>query len=73
MTVGIVTDSSSSLAAADAEREQIQVVPLQVVIGADTYDEGSPELTSDMIAEALAAFGPGVCRAGAEPGPCRPR
>ena len=58
MTVGIVTDSSSSLAAADAEREQIQVVPLQVVIGADTYDEGSPELTSDMIAEALAAFVP---------------
>jgi DegV family protein with EDD domain len=58
MTVGIVTDSSSSLAAADAEREQIRVVPLKVIIGADTYDEGSPDLTADMIAEALAAFVP---------------
>lgn len=58
MTVGIVTDSSSSLATADAERERIVMVPLQVVIGADTFDEGSADLTSDMIAEALAAFVP---------------
>ena len=58
MTVAIVTDSSSSLAVADAERERIRVVPLKVVIGADTYEEGSPDLTADMIAEALAAFVP---------------
>lgn len=58
MTVAIVTDSSSSLAAADAEREMIRVVPLKVVLGADTYDEGSPHVTADMIAEALATFVP---------------
>ncbi len=58
MTVAIVTDSSASLDPADAEREQITVVPLKVVIGADTHDEGSPDLTSDMIAEALSTFVP---------------
>ncbi|MGJ9421644.1 DegV family protein [Aeromicrobium sp. CF3.5] len=57
-SVAIVTDSSSSLAVADAEREQIRVVPLKVVLGADTYDEGSPHVTADMIAEALATFVP---------------
>ncbi len=57
-TVAVVTDSSSSLAVADAERERIRVVPLKVVIGADTYDEGSPEVTADMIAESLATFVP---------------
>lgn len=58
MTVAIVTDSSASLDPADAEREEITVVPLKVVIGADTHDEGSPDLTSDMIAEALSTFVP---------------
>jgi DegV family protein with EDD domain len=55
--IGIVTDSTSSLSVGDAEREQIVVVPLQVIIGADTYTEGD-DVTADMIAEALAAFVP---------------
>ena len=55
--IGIVTDSTSSLSPADAEREGIVVVPLQVIIGADVFTEGE-DVTSDMIAEALAAFVP---------------
>jgi DegV family protein with EDD domain len=57
MQIGIVTDSTSSLHPGDAEREHIEVVPLQVIIGADTYTEGD-DVTADMIAEALAAFVP---------------
>lgn len=57
MTVAIVTDSTSSLSAADAEAADISVVPLQVIIGADVYTEGV-DVTSDMIAEALASFVP---------------
>jgi len=56
--IAIVTDSTASLSPADAEREHILVVPLKVIIGAETFVEGSAELTSDMIAEALAAFVP---------------
>ena len=55
--VAIVTDSTSSLSPADAEREGISVVPLQVIIGAETYTEGV-DVTADMIAEALASFVP---------------
>jgi len=55
--IGIVTDSTSSLSPADAEREGIAVVPLQVIIGAETYTEGV-DVTADMIAEALASFVP---------------
>lgn len=55
--IAIVTDSTSSLSAADAERAGIVVVPLQVIIGADVFTEGS-DVTADMIAEALAAFVP---------------
>jgi DegV family protein with EDD domain len=57
MTIGIVTDSTSSLSVGDAEREGIEVVPLQVIIGADVFTEGD-DVTADMIAEALAAFVP---------------
>ena len=57
MTVAIVTDSTASLKPDDAARERITVVPLQVVIGADVYTEGQ-DVTSDMIAEALASFVP---------------
>jgi DegV family protein with EDD domain len=57
MTIGIVTDSTSSLSVDDADREQIAVVPLQVIIGADTFTEGD-DVTADMIAEALSAFVP---------------
>ncbi|MET0819803.1 MAG: DegV family protein [Aeromicrobium sp.] len=57
MQIGIVTDSTSSLDPGDALREHIEVVPLQVIIGAETYTEGD-DVTADMIAEALAAFVP---------------
>ena len=57
MSVAIVTDSTASLSPDDAARDRITVVPLQVVIGADVYTEGE-DVTSDMIAEALAAFVP---------------
>lgn len=57
MTVAIVTDSTSSLSTADADREHIAVVPLQVIIGADVYTEGQ-DVTADMIAEALGSYIP---------------
>lgn len=57
MTVAIVTDSTSSLSSADAAAAGIAVVPLQVIIGADVYTEGV-DVTSDMIAAALASFVP---------------
>jgi DegV family protein with EDD domain len=57
MTVAIVTDSTASLDPDDAVREGITVVPLQVVIGADVFTEGL-DVTSEMIAEALARFVP---------------
>ena len=57
MTTAIVTDSTSSLSPADAEREGITVVPLQVIIGADVYTEGQ-DVTADMIATALGSFVP---------------
>jgi DegV family protein with EDD domain len=55
--IAIVTDSTSSLSPADADRERISVVPLQVIIGAETYTEGV-DVTAEMIAVALAAFVP---------------
>ena len=55
--VAVVTDSTSSLSPEDAAAEGIAVVPLQVIIGADVYIEGV-DVTSDMLADALAAFVP---------------
>lgn len=55
MSVAIVTDSTASLSAAAATDSQITVVPLQVIIGPDTYVEG-PDVTADMLAEALQDF-----------------
>lgn len=55
--IAVVTDSTSSLSVQDAARENITVVPLQVIIGADVYTEGV-DVTSEMIADALAAFVP---------------
>ncbi len=57
MNVAIVTDSTASLSPGDAKREDITVVPLQVIIGPVVYTEGD-DVTSDMIAEALTAFVP---------------
>ena len=54
--VTVVTDSSASLPDGVAEERGIVVVPLQVVIGATSYDEGVA--TPDMVAEALRSFTP---------------
>ncbi len=57
MPVAIVTDSTACLDPGDAAREDIEVIPLQVIIGADVFTEGQ-DVTSEMIAEALASFVP---------------
>jgi DegV family protein with EDD domain len=57
--VALVTDSTASLPAAVAERHRIIVVPLQVVIGARSYDEGvEGGATAGTVAEALEAWTP---------------
>jgi DegV family protein with EDD domain len=59
MPVAIVTDSTASLPAEVAEARDIVVVPLQVVIGATSYDEGvEGGATPEMLAEALHAWTP---------------
>lgn len=53
MSVALVTDSTASL---HPERvEGVTVVPLQVVIDDEVYDEGSEEATPEKVAEALKA------------------
>lgn len=54
----VVTDSTSSLPPEVAEERRIVVVPLQVVIGATVYDEGSDGATPELVAEALREFRP---------------
>lgn len=58
MSVVVVTDSTASLPSEVADARGIVVVPLQVVIGADAYDEGSPEATPERVAAALRDFRP---------------
>jgi DegV family protein with EDD domain len=59
MPVAIVTDSTASLPAGVAVARDIVVVPLQVVIGATSYDEGvEGGATPEMLAEALRAWTP---------------
>jgi DegV family protein with EDD domain len=67
MPVAVVTDSTASLPAAVVAERGILVVPLQVVIGAQVYDEvladgatdgSSPGATPAMVAEALREFRP---------------
>lgn len=59
MSVALVTDSTASLTMAEAGRHGITVVPLQVVIGAQSYDEGSESgVTPAMLAEALRTWTP---------------
>jgi DegV family protein with EDD domain len=55
--VGVVTDSTSMLSADVVEAHGITVVPLQVVVGARSYDEGV-ESDPAMVAEALRALEP---------------
>jgi DegV family protein with EDD domain len=57
--IALVTDSTAMLPASLAAERAITVVPLQVVIGAKSYDEGvDAEATPDTIAEALKEFTP---------------
>ncbi len=54
----LVTDSTASLPPELAEERGIVVVPLQVVIGATSYDEGADGATPELVAEALREFRP---------------
>lgn len=57
--VAVLTDSSATLPAGVAEEHAITVVPLQVVIGAQSYDDGvDPEASPASIAAALKDFVP---------------
>ncbi len=59
MTVALVTDSTASLTPEVAAARSITVVPLQVVIGAESYDEGvEGGVTPALLAEALQAWTP---------------
>ncbi len=58
MSIAVVTDSTATLPPDLAKARGIVVVPLQVVIGADAYDEGSPEATPAKVAAALREFRP---------------
>lgn len=54
----IVTDSTASLPPDVADAHGIVVVPLQVVIGAHVYDEGTGGATPEGVAQALAEYVP---------------
>ncbi len=54
----LVTDSTASLPPELAAARGIQVVPLQVVVGATAYDEGADGATPELVAEALREFRP---------------
>jgi DegV family protein with EDD domain len=57
--VAVVTDSTASLPAGVAEELGILVVPLQVVIGATSYDDGvDPEASPEHVAQALKDYVP---------------
>ncbi|QCX27993.1 DegV family protein [Nocardioides jishulii] len=54
----VVTDSTACLAPGVAETRGITVIPLQVVIGAHVYDEGSEGASPEAVAVALKEFTP---------------
>ena len=56
--IALVTDSTAMLPADVVADRGIVVVPLQVVIGADAFDEGSPEASPERVAAALREFRP---------------
>ena len=57
--VAVVTDSTASLPAEVAKEHDITVVPLQLVIGSRSYDDGAdPEANPHRVAEALREFLP---------------
>ena len=51
--VALVTDSTAHLQVGAESACDVSVVPLQVVIDDEVYDEGSPEATPEKVAEAL--------------------
>ncbi len=57
-SIVVVTDSTASLPPEVAAARGIVVVPLQVVIGAEAFDEGSEEVTPERVAAALREFLP---------------
>lgn len=57
-SIAVVTDSTASLPEGLAAERGIVVLPLQVVIGADSFDESSPEATPERVAEALRDYRP---------------
>ncbi len=54
--VHVVTDSTAGLSAHEVLRHPLTVVPLQVVIGGTSYDDGAT--SADAVAEALKTFTP---------------
>jgi DegV family protein with EDD domain len=57
--VAVVTDSTASLPPEVAKEHDITVVPLQLVIGSDSYDDGTdPAASPAHVAEALREFRP---------------
>ncbi|GAA4693720.1 DegV family protein [Nocardioides nanhaiensis] len=56
--VALVTDSTASLPDDVAAAYDVTVVPLQVVIGAEAFDEGTPGATSERVAAALREYRP---------------
>lgn len=60
MSVALVTDSTASLSAQTVLGHRITVVPLQVVIGATSYDESGDEnsVTPQILADALKEWTP---------------
>ncbi|MDQ2852045.1 MAG: DegV family protein [Actinomycetota bacterium] len=57
MNVAVVTDSTAYLPADLAARHHVRVVPLHVVIGGKSYDEGR-DISSAQVAAALRSFEP---------------
>src|SRR5689334_20741665 len=59
MSLALVTDSTASLAPEVAAARSVTVVPLQVVIGAESYDEGvEGGVTPALLAAALREWTP---------------
>jgi DegV family protein with EDD domain len=59
MSIALVTDSTASLPPEAAAEHHVTVVPLQVIIGATSYDEGVEDgATPAMLAEALRTWTP---------------
>ena len=56
--IAVVTDSTASLPAEVVDAHRIVVVPLQVVIGSEVFDEGAEGATPETVAAALREYRP---------------